>query len=135
MGYCRAGDILQDGTVVLDKQAVQKVAHQVPHRVASHMELRVEATHITAAKRLKSRWMPSHQDIARARDEQERLDIKMNELADRLAKKGTQLPAPSGKPQEAWSIFVAGGEAPTPAKKWIHQLYQIEKQTTTHWVS
>ena len=87
------------------------------------MELRVEAAQITATKRLKSRWMPAHQDIARARDERERLDIKMNDLADRLAKKGTQLLVPSEKPQEAWSIFVAGGEAPTPAKQSIHQLY------------
>ena len=54
---------------------------------------------------------------------------------NKLAKKGTRLPVPSGKPQEAWSIFVVGGEAPTPAKKWIHQLYQIERRTTTHWVS
>ena len=77
------------------------------------MELRVEAAHITGEKRLKSRWMPSHQDIARARDERERLDIKMNDLADRLAKKGTQLPVPLGIPKEPWSIFVAGGEAPT----------------------
>ena len=132
MGYCRAGDILQDGTVIRDNHAVQKMAHQAPHREASDMELRVEAAQITADKRLMSRWMPSHQDLTRARDEGERLDIKMNDLAHRLAKKGTHLPVPPRKPQ---SIFVAGGEAPKPAKKWIHQLHQIERRTTTHWVS
>ena len=43
------------------------------------------------------RWMLSHQDIARARDEWERVDIKMTDLEDGLAKKGTQLLVPQGK--------------------------------------
>ena len=97
------------------------------------MELRVEAAHTTLDKRITSRRMPSHQDIAKARDDLERLDIKMNDRADRLAKKGTKLPVPQGQPRHAWSIFVAGGEAPT--LKWIHQLYQIERQGVAHWVS
>ena len=94
MGYCRVGDILQDGTIVLDNQAVHKMAHRKAHMEASDMELRVEAAHTATDKRLTSRWMPSHQDIARATDDNERLDIKMNDVADRLAKKGTRLPVP-----------------------------------------
>ena len=134
MGYRRVGDLLQDGTVVLDNHAVQKVAHQAPHREASGMELRIVAAQTTADRRIASRWMPSHQDIATAKDDEQRLDIKMNDLADRLAKKGTRLPVPQAQLQNAWSIFVAGGEAPTPTKKWIQQLYQTE-QRNTHWVS
>ena len=130
MGYCRAGDVLQDGTIVLDNQAVQNVAHQTPHREALDTELRVEAAHTTTDKCLTSRWMSSHQDIARAKDDKERLDIKTNDVADRLAKKGTALPVPQGQPSHDWSIFVAGGDAPTPAKKWIHQLYQMERRDT-----
>ena len=41
MGYCRAGDMLQNAKVVLD--TVKKVAHQAPHREASDMVLRIEA--------------------------------------------------------------------------------------------
>ena len=40
--------------------AVQKVAHQAPHREVSDMELRVEAAHTTLEKHITSRWMPSH---------------------------------------------------------------------------
>ena len=32
-------------------------------------------------------------------------------------------------------IFIAKGEAPTPAKKWIHQLYQHEGEDSIHWMS
>ena len=33
MGYCLAGNLVSAATVVLDNQAVQKVAHQAPHTV------------------------------------------------------------------------------------------------------
>ena len=98
------------------------MAHQTPHREASDIEVRVEAAHTRVDKHITSRWMPSHQDIAKARDDLERLHIKMNDLADRLAKNGTKPPVPQGHSQHDWPIFVAGGEAPTLAKKWIHQL-------------
>ena len=32
MGYCQAGELLSDAMIVLDNQAVQKVAHQPLHR-------------------------------------------------------------------------------------------------------
>ena len=35
MGYGWAGELLSDATVVLDNQALQKVAHHAPHREAS----------------------------------------------------------------------------------------------------
>ena len=55
--------------------------------------------------------MPSHQDIAEARDELERLDVKMN-LADKLAKKGTKLAVPAEHPKKVGCTFIAYGEAP-----------------------
>ena len=83
------------------------------------MDLRMEAVATTTNKGVTSRRMPSHQSMAVAKDAGECLDIKMNDLADRLAKKGTRLPMQQDKPKNAWSIFIAGGEAPTPTKKWI----------------
>ena len=58
----------------------------------------------------------------------------LNDLADKLAKKGTKLPVSAEHPKEA-SILVVGGEAPTPAKKWVHQLYQNEVEDEAHGVS
>ena len=68
--------------MVLDNQAVYKVARHALHREVSDMEMRGEAAQNTADKRLKSRWMPSHHDITRAQDERKRLDRKMKNLAD-----------------------------------------------------
>ena len=95
MGYYRAGDILRDGMVVLDNQAVQKMAHQAPHREASDMEPRVEAAQITADKRLMSRWMLSHQDIAGAdRLQDERPGGQVGKKGNRVA--GTTRKTPGG---------------------------------------
>ena len=38
MGYCRAGELLSDATIVLDNQAVQKVAHQLSVEAAETTE-------------------------------------------------------------------------------------------------
>ena len=84
------------------------------------MELRVEAAKTTEAKNFWSRWMPSHQELAHSKQEDERVDIKMDALADKLVKKGTKLPLHAAHPKEPCSIYIAGGEAPTPTNKWIH---------------
>ena len=69
--------------------------------------------------------MPSHQALAQAQNNQERLDIKMNNLADKLAKKGAKMSTQTAHPEEPWSIYIAGGDAPTPAKKWTKRMTSI----------
>ena len=59
-------------------------------------------------KPLRSRWVPSHRDIAKAKTK-ERTKIKCNGEVDQLAK----MAAHKG------DIAVNGGPAPTPAKKWV----------------
>ena len=93
------------------------------------MELRIEAAHTTDNQIS----MSSPQQIAQAKDENERPDIKINDIADKLAKKGTGLPVQEGQPKEAWSICAGWGEAPTPSKKKrIHQLYQDKAKDAVH---
>ena len=99
------------------------------------MDLITEMAQTAVEKGLKSRWMMSPQDIAQARGEQEQLDIKRNDLADRPAKKRTKLPVSEEHSKVACFIFVAWGEAPTSAKKWVHQLFQNEIEDEAHWVS
>ena len=68
---------------------------QVVCKEALDMELRVEAAKATEAKKIPSRWMPSHRELTQARDDREPVDIKTNDLPDlpdKLAQKGTKLP-------------------------------------------
>ena len=48
----------------------------------------------TKNKPLRSRWVPSHRDIAKAKTKEERIEIKRNNQVDRLAKMATGLPLP-----------------------------------------
>ena len=63
-----------------------------PHREVVDMELRLEAAETIKAENIKSRWMPSHQELAHAKDDQERVDIKMNNFADKLARRELHAP-------------------------------------------
>ena len=54
---------------------------------------------------------------------------------DRLAKKVAPLPLPDIPPTGVWQIYVGGGPAPTPAKKWIPRRRMWPKFTGAHWVS
>ena len=62
------------------------------------MDLHLTILEETQNKPLRSRWVPSHRDIATAKTKEERIEIKRNDEVDRLAKMATGLPLPEYTP-------------------------------------
>ena len=62
------------------------------------MDLRIVIQDETVNAPLRSRWVPSHRDIAKAKTKEERVEIKRNDEVDRLAKIATGLPSPECTP-------------------------------------
>ena len=52
----------------------------------------------TLPKPLRSRWVPSHRDVAKAKTKEEQTGIKRNDEVDRWAKMATGLPLPEYTP-------------------------------------
>ena len=119
-----------------DNKAVVDHALHPPHRECSDMDLRLTILEETHDKPLRSRWVPSQRDIAKAKTKEGRIEIKRNDEVGRLAKMATGLPLPEYTPTHPGDIAVNGSPAPTPAKRWV-----IEKKRhcdlfpSTHWVS
>ena len=58
------------------------------------MDSRLTIQEETLNKPLRSRWVPSHKNIAKAKTKEERTDIKRTDEVDRLAKMANRLTAP-----------------------------------------
>ena len=71
------------------------------------------------AKQPRWRWTPSHRMIKRYHTEQEKTDIKHNDVLDKVAKLVAKLPLPEAPQGAVDSITICNGVTPTPAKKWI----------------
>ena len=84
-------------------------ALQPPHRECSNMDLRRTIQEETRNKPLRSRWVPSHRDIAKAKIKEERTEIKHNDGIDRLATIAISLPLPKYTPTHPGDIAVNGG--------------------------
>ena len=118
-----------------DNKAVVDHAMQPLHRECSDMDLRLTIQEETPNKPLRSRWVPSHRDIAKAKTKEERTEIKHNYEVDRPAKMATGLPLLGYTPTHPGDIAVNGGPAPTPAKKWIIERRHYDLFSRTHWLS
>ena len=92
-------------------------ALQPPHRECCDVDLRLTIHEETLNKPLRSRWVPSRRDIAKAKTKDEGTEIKRNDEVDRLGKMATGLPLPEYTPTHPPDIAVNGVPAPTPAKK------------------
>ena len=99
------------------------------------MDLRRTIQKETQNKPLRSRWVPSHRDIAKAKTKEERTEVKRNNEVDRLAKMATGLPVREYTPTHPGDIAVDGSPAPTPAKKWVIERRQYDLFSGTYWVS
>ena len=86
-------------------------------------------------KLLRSKWVPSHRDIAKAKTKDVRTEIKRNDEVDRLAKMATGLPLREYEPTHPGDIAVNGGPAPTLAKKWVIERRHFDLFSGAHWVS
>ena len=104
--------------LIYDNKAVVDHALHPPHRECSDMDLRLTILEETKNKPLRSRWVPSHRDIAKAKTKEERIEIKRNDEVDRVAKMAIGLPLPEYTPTHPGDIAVNGGPAPTPEKPW-----------------
>ena len=83
------------------------------------MDLRIVIEDETVNKPLRSRWVPSRRDMAKAKTKEEREEIKRNNEVDCVAKIAIGLPLLEYTPTQPGDIVVNGGPAPTLAKKWI----------------
>ena len=95
-----------------DNKAAADHALHLPHRECSDMDLRLTIQEGIKNKPLRSRWVPSHGDIAKAKAKEERTEIKRNDEVERLAKMATGLPLPEYTPTHPGDIAVNGGPAP-----------------------
>ena len=106
-----------------------------PHRECSDVDPRqIIQTH-QGAKQLQWRWIPSHRVIKRYHTDQEKKDIKHNDVVDRLAKSAAKLPLPEAPLGTVDSNAICNGVTPTPAKKWIIEYRNEVKWGGTHWMS
>ena len=111
------------------------VDHAPPHGECSDMDLCLTISEEAQNKPLRSRWVPSHRDIAKAKTKEERTKIKRNDEVDCLAEMATGLPLPEYTPTHLGDIAVNGGPTPTPTKKWVTERRHYDLFSGTHWVS
>ena len=76
------------------------------------MDLRLTVQEETINKPLRSRRVPSHKDIANAKTQEERMEIRQNDEVDRLAKIATGLPLPDYTPVHPGDIAVKAPHQP-----------------------
>ena len=119
--------------IYYNKAVVDHALH-LSHRQCSDMDLRLTIQEEPQNKPLRSRWVPSHRDIAKVKTKEERTDIKRNDEVG-LAKIATGLPLPEYTPTHPGDIAVNGGPAPTLAKKWVIERKHYDLFSGTHWVS
>ena len=100
-----------------------------------NMDLHLTILEETENKPLRSRWVPSHRDIAKAKTKEEQTDFRRNDEVDRLAKMAIGLPLPEYTPTHPGDIAVHGGPTPNPAKKWVIERRHCDLFSGTHWVS
>ena len=103
-----------------DNKVVVNRALQPLHTECSDVDLRLTIHEETRIKPLRSRWVPSYKDIAKAKTKEEGTETKSNDEVDRLAKLATGLRLPEYTPTHPSDIAVNGGRAPTQAKKTGH---------------
>ena len=116
-------------------KAIVDHALQLPHRECSDMDLRLTIQEETLSKPLRSRWVPSHRDIAKAKSKEQRTEIERNDEVNCVAKMATGLLLPQYTPTHPGDIAVNEGPAPTLAKKWIIERRHYDLFLGTHWVS
>ena len=73
----------------------------------------------TKNKPLRSRWVPSHTDIAKAKTKAERTDLKHNGEVDCPANMAIGLSLLEYTCTHSGDIQVNVGPSPTPTKKWV----------------
>ena len=81
--------------LIYDNKAVVDHAVHLSHRGCSDMDLHLTILEETQSKPLRSTWVPSHRNIAKAKTKEERIEIKCNKEVDRLAKTATRLLPPT----------------------------------------
>ena len=125
----------EEDELVIDHKAVVDYGAVTPHRECSDVDLRQMIQTHQGAKQLQWRWIPSHRVIKRYHTDQEKKDIKHNDVVDRLAKSVAKLPLPEEPLGTVDSITICNGVTPTPAKKWIIEYRNEVKWGGTHWMS
>ena len=103
----------------MDNKAVAEGAYVTPFNEVSDLDLRQQLSSLVSEKSLTVTWIPSHRQESTAATKQEKHFIQQNNRADALAKEAAHLPLPAVSPSHPADIHVAGGPAPTPARKWV----------------
>lgn len=127
--------LLQPLPVRLDNKAVVEHAPHYPHREATDQDLRLKVFDQLQKGASCLSWIQGHQCQRPGQDVSLQAAIRLNSLADSLAKQGTGLPLRPKVPSDLSSIVLSGQEAPTPAKKWVAALCRYPLYEESHWVS
>ena len=119
-------------TAQLDNQAVTKVAETPPMREESDTNLRVPLANAVPRKSMTVEWIKGHRRETEAIDAADKHDIRYNNITDGLAKQAAKLAPQDIVYTSPASISIAGGEVPTPARKWILKLRRQHEVDGVH---
>ena len=99
------------------------------------IDLRVPLAHAVQRKSITVECIRGHRREMEAINVADKQDIRYNNITDGLVKQAAKLAPQDIVYTSPASISIAGGEVPTPARKWILKLRRQHEVDRVHWVT